>query len=244
MRCRKVTADFAERLAGLELLQSEVSTSELSPVPSGAFCFDVPQRLQRIVGSSANKTLVRGGCLDRLGEAETTVTRTQSEFGFSPGCTGRGRGFSVLNRQSGIVHSSRGASAAVGALFGCLSRRGLGPLAFGLLPESTIPLSKRRSPWNQSPEPQFYPPVPTTPRSRRLPGIGSLPRLCSEFRGLLFAAAPSFTRSTPKLLLTLLRVSIPPAVVRLGAVVYPGHSGAGPFTERPRLGACLGELII
>ena len=28
---------------------------------------------------------MRGGCLDRLGEAETTVTRTQSEFGLSPG---------------------------------------------------------------------------------------------------------------------------------------------------------------
>jgi hypothetical protein len=47
-----------------------------APSLAGLFVFDVPQRLQRIVGSSANKTLVRGGCLDRLGEAETTVTRT------------------------------------------------------------------------------------------------------------------------------------------------------------------------
>ena len=42
----------------------------------GFFVFDVPPRLQRLNGSSGNKSLVRGGCLAPLRGAETTVTRT------------------------------------------------------------------------------------------------------------------------------------------------------------------------
>ena len=60
----------------VRLLIGSLLIANSAPSLAGLFVFDVPQRLQRIVGSSANKTLVRGGCLDQLGEAETTVTRT------------------------------------------------------------------------------------------------------------------------------------------------------------------------
>ena len=68
------------------LLIGSLLTFNSAPSVAGFFVFDVPPRLQQLNGSSANKTFVRGGCLDRLGEAETTVTRTNpnSDLNGSP----------------------------------------------------------------------------------------------------------------------------------------------------------------
>ena len=60
----------------LPLENSTPAFSAPSALPPPFLFLDVPLRLQRLTGGSDNTSLVRGGCLDPMRGAETTVTRT------------------------------------------------------------------------------------------------------------------------------------------------------------------------